>query len=174
MSEHLQHDGRTLSLTHLFRIARLSRVLADEVSHLSTDTYGTVSYMAPELLGQGKFGKPADVYSFGLLSASRWRLSLSKPAVAVTRVATLAPCLWTCITVVRSLLAEVKRTTRGSSSGAGECCSMAAETNYRAVCAVWELLTGEEPYAGSTVGASPCHRSILPLHLSWDRWARRL
>jgi serine/threonine protein kinase len=45
-------------------------VLADEVSHLSTDTYGTVSYMAPELLGQGKFGKPADVYSFGVLSAS--------------------------------------------------------------------------------------------------------
>ena len=45
-------------------------MLADEVSHLSTDTYGTVSYMAPELLGQGKFGKPADVYSFGVLSAS--------------------------------------------------------------------------------------------------------
>ncbi len=55
-------------------LPRLSRVLADEVSHLSTDTYGTVSYMAPELLGQGKFGKPADVYSFGLLSASHLRL----------------------------------------------------------------------------------------------------
>jgi len=58
--------------TPVSRVPRLSRVLADEVSHLSTNTYGTVSYMAPELLGQGKFGKPADVYSFGLLSASRF------------------------------------------------------------------------------------------------------
>ena len=56
-------------------------MLADEVSHLSTDTYGTVSYMAPELLGQGKFGKPADVYSFGLLSACRGRPELIKPMI---------------------------------------------------------------------------------------------
>ena len=58
-------------------------MLADEVSHLSTDTYGTVSYMAPELLGQGKFGKPADIYSFGVLSASADACDALRPAFSL-------------------------------------------------------------------------------------------
>ena len=47
----------------------MSRVLGENKTHLSTNTYGTISYMAPELLREGKLGKPADVYSFGILSA---------------------------------------------------------------------------------------------------------
>ena len=47
----------------------MSRVLGENKTHLSTNTYGTISYMAPELLSEGKLGKPADVYSFAILSA---------------------------------------------------------------------------------------------------------
>ena len=36
---------------------------------MSTHTYGTISYMSPELLSLGKFAKAADVYSFAILSA---------------------------------------------------------------------------------------------------------
>ena len=46
----------------------MSRVLGDGRTHLSTNTYGTISYMAPELLSEGILSKPADVYSFGILS----------------------------------------------------------------------------------------------------------
>ena len=46
----------------------MSRVLGENKTHLSTNTYGTISYMAPELLTEGKLGKPADIYSFGILS----------------------------------------------------------------------------------------------------------
>lgn len=44
-------------------------MLAENKTHVSTHTYGTISYMAPELLSLGKFAKAADVYSFAILSA---------------------------------------------------------------------------------------------------------
>lgn len=46
----------------------LSRVLDLDMTHISTHTYGTISYMPPELLSQGKMTRAADVYSFGMLS----------------------------------------------------------------------------------------------------------
>ncbi len=47
----------------------LSRVLDLNVTHLSTQSFGTVPYMPPELLSQGRMTKAVDVYSFGMLSA---------------------------------------------------------------------------------------------------------
>ena len=48
----------------------LSRVLDLDMTHISTHTYGTISYMPPELLSQGKMTRACDVYSFGMLSES--------------------------------------------------------------------------------------------------------
>ncbi|CAL5221171.1 g3314 [Coccomyxa viridis] len=45
----------------------LSRVLEHNSTHVSTNTYGTVSYCAPELLKEGKLTKAADVYSFAMM-----------------------------------------------------------------------------------------------------------
>ncbi|KAL3133428.1 hypothetical protein ABBQ38_007295 [Trebouxia sp. C0009 RCD-2024] len=45
----------------------LSRVLDLDMTHISTHTYGTISYMPPELLSQGKMTRACDVYSFGML-----------------------------------------------------------------------------------------------------------
>ena len=39
------------------------------MTHLSTQSFGTVPYMPPELLSQGRMTKAVDVYSFGMLSA---------------------------------------------------------------------------------------------------------
>ena len=47
----------------------LSRVLSAGCSHLTTRTYGTVSYMPPELLADGIMSRAADIYSFAMLSA---------------------------------------------------------------------------------------------------------
>ncbi len=46
----------------------LSRVLDMDATHISTKTYGTISYMPAELLSQGKLTRSADVYSFAMLS----------------------------------------------------------------------------------------------------------
>lgn len=46
----------------------LSRVLDLDMTHISTHTYGTISYTPPELLSQGKMTRACDVYSFGMLS----------------------------------------------------------------------------------------------------------
>ena len=39
-------------------------------SHVSTQSFGTVPYMPPELLSQGRMTTKVDVYSFAILSAS--------------------------------------------------------------------------------------------------------
>ena len=61
----------------------LSRMLDMDMTHISTHTYGTISYMPPELLSQGKMTRAADVYSFGMLSESNMfcmdAMSDSKP-----------------------------------------------------------------------------------------------
>lgn len=62
----------------------MSRVLGEDKTHLSTNTYGTISYMAPELLSDGKLGKPADVYSFAILSAPLRRKSSRHGQLAST------------------------------------------------------------------------------------------
>lgn len=53
----------------------LSRVLDLDMTHISTHTYGTISYMPPELLSQGKMTRAADVYSFGMLSKPHFMLN---------------------------------------------------------------------------------------------------
>ncbi|KAK9916935.1 hypothetical protein WJX75_008980 [Coccomyxa subellipsoidea] len=45
----------------------LSRVLESDATHVSTFTYGTAAYMAPELLQKGKMTRAADVYSFSMI-----------------------------------------------------------------------------------------------------------
>jgi serine/threonine protein kinase len=42
--------------------------LGEGRSHLSTFTVGTLSHQAPELMRSGRLGKPADVFSFGVIS----------------------------------------------------------------------------------------------------------
>ncbi|KAK9823953.1 hypothetical protein WJX72_006631 [[Myrmecia] bisecta] len=53
----------------------LSRVLDVDATHISTKTYGTISYMPGELLQAGKLTRAADVYSFGMLM---WELYMGK------------------------------------------------------------------------------------------------
>ena len=51
----------------------LSRALDHEKhTHISTQTYGTVAYMPPELLSNSRLTRSADIYSFGMLM---WELS---------------------------------------------------------------------------------------------------
>eukprot|EP00884_Botryococcus_braunii_P016318 jgi/Botrbrau1/336/Bobra.0022s0290.1 len=45
----------------------LSRVLGDQASHISTHTYGTISFMPPELVRDARLSKASDVYSFGIM-----------------------------------------------------------------------------------------------------------
>jgi len=45
----------------------LSRVLEHQATHVSTQTFGTIPYMPPELLNRGRMAKPADVYSFAIV-----------------------------------------------------------------------------------------------------------
>jgi len=39
-------------------------------SHVSTQSFGTVPYMPPELLSHGRMTTKVDVYSFAILSAN--------------------------------------------------------------------------------------------------------
>ena len=45
----------------------LSRNLVVGQTHLSTQSHGTVTHMAPELLERGRLSRASDVYSFGIL-----------------------------------------------------------------------------------------------------------
>lgn len=66
----------------------LSRVLGDLASHVSTRTYGTISFMPPELIRDAKLSKAADVYSYGILM---WETYCSKTAYDGTPAATVLP-----------------------------------------------------------------------------------
>jgi serine/threonine protein kinase len=68
----------------------LSRVLGDLASHVSTRTYGTISFMPPELIRDAKLSKAADVYSFGILM---WETFCSKTAYGGVPAATVRPHL---------------------------------------------------------------------------------
>ncbi|GMI71248.1 cold-responsive protein kinase 1 [Hibiscus trionum] len=45
----------------------LSRILRDDVSHISTHVAGTLGYLAPEYAFSGRLTRKTDVYSFGVL-----------------------------------------------------------------------------------------------------------
>ncbi|KAL0043223.1 hypothetical protein WJX82_007959 [Trebouxia sp. C0006] len=54
----------------------LSCVLDLDMTHISTHTHGTISYMPPEVLSHGKMTRAADTYSFGMLM---WEMQ--RPAI---------------------------------------------------------------------------------------------
>lgn len=84
----------------------LSRVLDLDMTHISTHTYGTISYMPPELLSQGKMTRACDVYSFGMLSkyyspesllALSCRLSPAFAHDSATPLQSIAMCSLECL-----------------------------------------------------------------------------
>lgn len=54
----------------------LSRVLDPAMTHVSTKSYGTLSYMPAEVLKDGRLTPAADVYSFAMMM---WELFSSQP-----------------------------------------------------------------------------------------------
>jgi serine/threonine protein kinase len=48
----------------------LASRLLDGATHRSTQTTGTISHSAPEVLTTGRMSTAADVYSFGIMSES--------------------------------------------------------------------------------------------------------
>ena len=66
---HLQKIPKLVWLRRLADFG-LSRVLDMNATHVSTQSFGTVPYMPPELLSQGRMTTKVDVYSFAILSAA--------------------------------------------------------------------------------------------------------
>lgn len=50
----------------------LSRIVRNHRSHHSTNTVGTMSHVAPELLRYGHMSTAGDVYAFGIMSKCSW------------------------------------------------------------------------------------------------------
>lgn len=72
----------------------LSRVLDLDMTHISTHTYGTISYMPPELLSQGKMTRACDVYSFGMLSEYQAKCSEVEWGLLLSTGVLYASCAW--------------------------------------------------------------------------------
>lgn len=64
----------------------LSRVLDMTESHLYTQTYGTLAYMPPELLSEGKLTQSVDVYSFAIIMWELYCASEPFPSSTVGQV----------------------------------------------------------------------------------------
>lgn len=70
----------------------LSRVMCDGMTHLFTNTVGTITHQPPELMGSGHFSKAADVFSFGVLMwevfmcAQPWKGKLIGEIIALVLV----------------------------------------------------------------------------------------
>jgi serine/threonine protein kinase len=45
-----------------------ARVIGEGATHLSTHTVGTITHQSPELIRTGRLSKPADAFSFGVIS----------------------------------------------------------------------------------------------------------
>lgn len=55
-------------------------------THVSTHTHGTLAYQAPEVIAQGRVGRPADIFSLAVLAAevlSGWKPFRTLPLGAV-------------------------------------------------------------------------------------------
>jgi len=77
----------SLPISLSFAAAVASAAAAHPAStHVSTHTHGTLAYQAPEVISQGRVGRPADVFSLAVLSAevfSGWRPFRALPLGAV-------------------------------------------------------------------------------------------
>lgn len=76
----------------------LSRQMAVNVTHISTNTVGTLTHMPPELLRGGKLVPKGDVYSFGIMM---WEILMGKSPFDG----------WTAPQLLRSVLIEKWRPT---------------------------------------------------------------
>lgn len=76
----------------------LSREMAVNVTHISTNTVGTLTHMPPELLRGGKLVPKGDVYSFGIMM---WEILMGKSPFQG----------WTAPQVLRSVLNQKWRPT---------------------------------------------------------------
>lgn len=54
----------------------LARCLAHHATHRTTNSCGTMSHMAPELLRYGRLSPAVDVYAFGIMS--EWHATLPR------------------------------------------------------------------------------------------------
>lgn len=159
---------------------RLSRVLAENKTHVSTHTYGTISYMAPELLSLGKFARAADVYSFAILSEYHLRVGCQLNQHHALDLRGVEAKRWSCCAhrpgAIRRGFHEMQRhsvhlpsvssSIRAGQCGAGTAPRRSLSAARRRPCrfslqsltlrptalAVWELYSGEALYEGMTVG----------------------
>ena len=74
------------SLSVAAAVASAAAAHPSAFTHVSTHTHGTLAYQAPEVISQGKVGRPADVFSLVILSAellSGWKPFRALPLGAV-------------------------------------------------------------------------------------------
>ncbi|KAL4452143.1 hypothetical protein ABPG75_007805 [Micractinium tetrahymenae] len=67
----------------------LSRMLLESQTHVNTDSYGTVSHAAPELLSTGRLTKAADIYAFGLIMHEMLSGSMAFAGIPTFQIITL-------------------------------------------------------------------------------------
>ena len=67
----------------------MARLLAENSTHVSTKTYGTISYMPVEVLKHGKLTRAVDSYSFAILMWEMFSGSILYADMTVAQVSTL-------------------------------------------------------------------------------------
>ncbi|EIE20426.1 kinase-like protein [Coccomyxa subellipsoidea C-169] len=65
-------DGNPRGFTCKIADFGLSRLVSEGKTHVSTNSHGTIAYVAPEVLQTGSMARPADVYSFAMLLLELW------------------------------------------------------------------------------------------------------
>ncbi|CAL8465122.1 g4657 [Coccomyxa elongata] len=64
----------------------LSRIVCDGATHVSTNSHGTIAYVAPEVLQRGVMAMPADVYSYSMLMLEVWNGELVYRGINIHQV----------------------------------------------------------------------------------------
>ena len=76
----------SLSVAAAVASAAAAHPFATAFTHVSTHTHGTLAYQAPEVISQGKVGRPADIFSLAVLGSellSGWKPFRALPLGAV-------------------------------------------------------------------------------------------
>lgn len=108
-------------------------MLGNDQSHVETQSYGTASYAAPELLGLGKLTTAADIYSLAIISEPIYSF----------RFALLLLCM------LRMRAAPARPPARAAAGPA--CPGLTGRLHRPPAPAVWELVAGgQELYPGLT------------------------